>query len=179
MTGHDDFDRTLADWFEVDAHRPRPPIASSVSSPPLAGAGPGRGGSPVSAATGSGRRTLCGSSSGVGEIPRLGLRWSTALVLLLVIAALLGAAIMVGAVCSAAPLATGRLGNLAYGLDGDVYVADWDGRNPRRIADGLPVLEVRARAAPSSGGIDVVARRAASRVSIGPRWRPLPRKRRM
>ena len=35
---------------------------------------------------------------------------------------------------------TGRLGHLAYGIDGDIYVADWDGRNPIRIADGLPDL---------------------------------------
>jgi WD40 repeat protein len=32
----------------------------------------------------------------------------------------------------------GRLGSLAYGLDGDIYVADWDGSNPVRIADGHP-----------------------------------------
>jgi Tol biopolymer transport system component len=33
----------------------------------------------------------------------------------------------------------GRLGSLAYGVDGDIYVADWDGANPVRIADGHPV----------------------------------------
>jgi Tol biopolymer transport system component len=32
----------------------------------------------------------------------------------------------------------GTLGRLAYGIDGDIYVADWDGRNPVRIADGAP-----------------------------------------
>ena len=49
---------------------------------------------------------------------------------------------MVGArLVQPAPLATGQLGHLAYGLDGDIYVADWDGRNPVRIADGLPVLD--------------------------------------
>ena len=32
---------------------------------------------------------------------------------------------------------TGRLGHLAYGLDGSIYAADWDGRNPVRIADGV------------------------------------------
>jgi hypothetical protein len=31
-----------------------------------------------------------------------------------------------------------RLGRLAYALDGDIYVADWDGKNAVRIADGLP-----------------------------------------
>jgi Tol biopolymer transport system component len=32
----------------------------------------------------------------------------------------------------------GNLGALAYGVDGDIYVADWDGSNPVRIADGRP-----------------------------------------
>src|SRR5215211_4596220 len=35
----------------------------------------------------------------------------------------------------------GRLGSLAYGVDGDIYVADWDGSNPVRIADGRPPNE--------------------------------------
>src|SRR5690349_16807859 len=44
---------------------------------------------------------------------------------------------------SAAPLPTpshskpgthASLGRLAYGIDGDIYVADWDGRHPVRIA---------------------------------------------
>jgi DNA-binding SARP family transcriptional activator len=30
----------------------------------------------------------------------------------------------------------GRLGSLAYGVGGDIYVADWDGSNPVRIAAG-------------------------------------------
>ena len=30
----------------------------------------------------------------------------------------------------------GSLGRLAYGIDGDIYVADADGSNPLRIADG-------------------------------------------
>jgi Tol biopolymer transport system component len=30
------------------------------------------------------------------------------------------------------------LGSLAYGVGGDIYVADWDGANAVRIADGLP-----------------------------------------
>ena len=32
----------------------------------------------------------------------------------------------------------GKLGRLAYGIDGDIYVADADGKNPVRIADGAP-----------------------------------------
>jgi Tol biopolymer transport system component len=31
-----------------------------------------------------------------------------------------------------------KLGSLAYGVDGDIYVAEWDGSNPVRIADGRP-----------------------------------------
>ena len=31
-----------------------------------------------------------------------------------------------------------RMGSLAYGIDGDIYVADWDGSNAVRIADGRP-----------------------------------------
>jgi Tol biopolymer transport system component len=37
--------------------------------------------------------------------------------------------------------APGTLGRLAFGLDGDVYVADWDGTNRVRIADGEPATE--------------------------------------
>jgi len=40
---------------------------------------------------------------------------------------------------AASPLPAGRLGRLAYSLNGHVYLADWDGRNPIRIADGAPV----------------------------------------
>ena len=36
------------------------------------------------------------------------------------------------------PPSPARLGSLAYGADGDVYVAEWDGSNAVRIADGLP-----------------------------------------
>jgi Tol biopolymer transport system component len=32
----------------------------------------------------------------------------------------------------------GSLGSLAYGVDGDIYVANWDGSNAVRIADGRP-----------------------------------------
>lgn len=36
------------------------------------------------------------------------------------------------------PTDMGNLGALAYGVDGDIYVADWDGGKPVRIANGLP-----------------------------------------
>ena len=149
MTGHDDFDRTLAGWFESDAlspvpaggldrvldatrrRRPRPAWLSGPGSHWVEDAHP------------------AGSSSGVRSLPRLGMRWSTALILLLT-AALVGGAILVGArLFQPAPLPAGRLGHLAYSLDGDIYVADWDGTNPVRIADGLPAV---ANSCPSFGG---------------------------
>jgi hypothetical protein len=36
------------------------------------------------------------------------------------------------------------LGSLAYGVDGDIYVAEWDGSNAVRIADGRPPNECGA-----------------------------------
>jgi Tol biopolymer transport system component len=35
------------------------------------------------------------------------------------------------------------LGALAYGVDGDIYVSEWDGSNPLRIADGRPPSDCR------------------------------------
>jgi Tol biopolymer transport system component len=37
---------------------------------------------------------------------------------------------------AAPPPSPARSGSLAYGVDGDIYVADWDGSNPVRIAAG-------------------------------------------
>lgn len=57
-----------------------------------------------------------------------------------------------------------RTGALAYGLDGDIYVADWDGSDPVRIADGRP---------PSEGKDD--CEEGTSRVNyygFGPIWSP-------
>src|SRR5215211_6392071 len=39
------------------------------------------------------------------------------------------------------PPSPARVGSLAYGVDGDIYVAEWDGSNPLRIADGRPPNE--------------------------------------
>jgi Tol biopolymer transport system component len=137
MIGHDDFDRTLAGWFEADALSPAPAgdldrvfDATRRRRPrPAWLAGPG------SHWVGDGQTG--GSSTGDRFLRRLGLSWSTALILLLVIVALVGGAILVGArLLQSSPLPTGRLGHLAYGLDGSIYVADSDGTNPIRVADG-------------------------------------------
>ena len=37
-----------------------------------------------------------------------------------------------------------RVGSLAYGVDGDIYVAEWDGSNAVRIGDGRPPSECGA-----------------------------------
>jgi Tol biopolymer transport system component len=55
---------------------------------------------------------------------------------MVVLAALLGGAALVGARLLA-PAATLPVGALTYALDGDIYVAEWDGRNPRLISGGL------------------------------------------
>jgi Tol biopolymer transport system component len=141
MIGHDDFDRILAGWFEADARsvvpgggldrvrdmtrrrRPLPGWLASLGSRWV------------------GDPSASGTNPGLGSLLRpRDLRWSTVLILLLVLATLLGGAILIGArLLQSPPLRTDRLGHLAYGLDGDTYVADWDGRNPVRIADGDPI----------------------------------------
>jgi len=139
MTGRDDFDRTLADWFAADATAPAPTGALDLALDATRRRSPqpawlaGLGSHWVGEASESGRILRRRSLQG------LRLRWSTAIILLLVIAALVGGTILVGArLLQPSPLPLGHLGHLAYALDGDIYVADWDGRNPVRIADGLP-----------------------------------------
>jgi Tol biopolymer transport system component len=138
MIRHDDFDRALAGWFEAEALSPAPAgglervIDATRHRRPRPAWLAGLGSHWV------GEAPVAGSRAGVGSLPHLGLRWSLVLILLLVMA-LVGGSILVGALLlQPSPLPTGRLGHLAYGLDGDIYVADWDGRNPVRIADGLP-----------------------------------------
>ncbi len=173
MTAYDDFGRTLVGWFEADAQSAAPAgnlervlDATRRRSPrPAWLAGPG------SHWVGEAQGT--GSSTGARSLPGLGLRWSTALIVIVVISAIVGGAILVGGGLSSpspapvnpstlpvnpsappvnpspppvnpsalpvkpSPPPTGHLGHLAYGLDGSIYVADWDGRNPVRIATGV------------------------------------------
>ena len=137
MTGHDDFDRTLADWFEADARSPVPAGSLDRVLDPTRRRRPRPAWLAGMGSDWVGEAPEAGSRSGARSLPRWGLRWSTALILLLAIAALVGGAILVGArLLQPSPPPTGRLGHLAYGLDGDIYLAEWDGRNPVRIADG-------------------------------------------
>ena len=173
MTAYDDFGRTLVGWFEADAQSAAPAgnlervlEATRRRSPrPAWLAGPG------SHWVGEAQGT--GSSTGARSLPGLGLRWSTALIVIVVISAIVGGAILVGAglfspspvpilpsplpakpsqlsvkpspspvnpsalPVKPSPPPTGHLGHLAYGIDGSVYVADWDGRNSVRIATGV------------------------------------------
>jgi hypothetical protein len=137
MTGHDDFDRTLAGWFEADALPPAPAAdlnhildATRERRPRpawLAGLGSHWVGQAPEAEASAIART----------IPWSGVRLSAALILLLLVVALLGGAILVGAgLLQAPPPRPFPLGELAYGLNGDVYLADWDGRNAVKITDG-------------------------------------------
>jgi len=57
-----------------------------------------------------------------------------------------------------------RSGSLAYGVDGDIYVAEWDGSNPVKIADGRPLNECGGQGE-YSGGVHLVARRSVPRLS--------------
>ena len=138
MTRHDDFDRPLKSWFdEATGHGARTGLLETV----LDETARRRSRPAFIVALRGGRMstTVAGSSSGARSLPRFGLRWSTALILLLVLVALVGGAILVGArLFQPSPLQTGRLGHLAYSLDGDIYVADWDGRSRVRIAHALP-----------------------------------------
>ena len=138
MNVPDDFDRTLADWFEADALSPAPAdgleriLDATRSRRPLPAWLAGRGSHRVG---GAGDAAWSPSARSLG---RLGLSWTTALIVLFVIAAIVGGAILVGARLLKPVPHSGRLGHLAYGLDGDIYLADWDGKNPVRIADGAP-----------------------------------------
>lgn len=133
MTGRDAFEANLVSLFDDDAQAPIPAggldrlnaaIASRQPRPPrLAGLG-GRwigDPSPVTSPLGALRAT----------VPVL--RLSGAVLLLLLVLALIGTAALVGGRLLAPPPDPEKL---LYGLDGDIYLADADGGNPVRIAEG-------------------------------------------
>jgi Tol biopolymer transport system component len=133
MTGQSDFDRTLTGWFEADARS----LAPAGDLDRVLDATRRRSPRPAWLA-GLGSHWV-GAGPNVRLFPPIRLRWSTAIVLILILAAIVGGASLVGALLQQpSPLPSGRLGHLAYGLDGDIFVGDWDGRNAVGIADGLP-----------------------------------------
>lgn len=137
MTDHDDFDRTLGGWFEAEALSPAPlgdldrVLDATRRRRPRPGWLSGLGSDWVGEAPGA------ASTFGGRSLTRTGMPWPAVLVVLLVVAALVGGAILIGArLFQPSPLPTGGIGHLAYGVDGDIFISDWDGRNPVKIADG-------------------------------------------
>ena len=69
------------------------------------------------------------------RVPRAIVLLAAALLLALAI----GATALVGSGLVKLPdLLGGSAARLAYAFDGDMYVADWDGANPVRVAEGVP-----------------------------------------
>jgi len=136
MTAYDDLDRTLAAWFESDslpiapAGRLESTIAATRRVRPrpawLGGVGSRWPGAPAS-----------GLDAGAVRSRRADLSLATMFLLVLALIALVGGALLVGARLVAPPPASGD-GRLVYAVDGDIFVADWEGANPVRVADGAP-----------------------------------------
>jgi hypothetical protein len=61
---------------------------------------------------------------------------------------------------------------LAYGVDDDIYVADWDGANPVRIADGVPVDGADECVRPGPAVASVEAEHRAEYTVFGSAWSP-------
>jgi Tol biopolymer transport system component len=66
-----------------------------------------------------------------------GLPWVLVMAVLLLGLALGGAALIGSGIVQLPSMRDRSATHLAYGLDGDIYLADRDGRNPVRIADGI------------------------------------------
>ena len=135
MSRHNEVDRTLARWFDAEAPTSATADVLDRSLRATAGRRPRRG---LFAALGSHWvGDGGGATSGAATLTRAGVRASAALIILLLVLGVLAASVMVGArLLQPAPV-TGRLA-LAYGVDGDVFLAEADGSNPVRIADGDP-----------------------------------------
>jgi hypothetical protein len=145
MSHHDDFGRSLARWLEAEA---QPAVTADVLDRALGATHRRRPHPRLFAVLGShwvGERV--GPSSGGATLGRrAGLRPSTALLLLLLVVALVAGAVLIGTLRIQPAPDIGRLGHLAYTLDDGLYVADWDGQNPRRIVspDQWPVVAPEA-----------------------------------
>ncbi len=131
MSQHDDFDRSLARWFEAEA---RPAATADVLDRALRATRRRRPRPRLFAALGSHWvGDSVGPTSGVATLGRTGERAPMALVLLLLVLVLVAGAVLVGARLLQSAPDVGHLGHLAYVMEDGLYVADWDGRNPRRI----------------------------------------------
>lgn len=133
MTAHDHVDRTIGAWFDSDALAPAPAgrleqvieITRRRKPRPAWFAGRGSrwvGQAPATAPVGDTISVLRGWD----------IRWVTVVVVLLAMVAIAGTALLVGArLLTPAP----SLEHLAYALDDDIYVGEWDGTNAVRITD--------------------------------------------
>jgi Tol biopolymer transport system component len=130
MTGSGDLDRRLEDWMRGAATAPYAPgqrddtVAAAARRRPLPR---------WRAVIGSDWTTTPGAV--ILAPPRGGVRpWLIALLLLALLAAGLAGALVLGAW----PPSPRVPFQLAYGRDGDIWTADWDGSNAVRIVDGSP-----------------------------------------
>lgn len=148
MSQHDDFDRSIARWLDAEA---RPAATADVLDGALRATRGRRPRPGFLAALGS---HWVGDSvsptSGVATLKRTGVRATVALLLLLLVLGLAAGAVLVGARLLQPPPATEGL-QLAYGVDGDVFLADADASSAIRVADADPGVgacapgEVRAQ----------------------------------
>jgi Tol biopolymer transport system component len=136
MTSQNDFDRTLAGWFEADAQHAVPAHRLAHVLDTTRQLAPRRGWLARPGSRWVGEAPRSGAARGIRTFRTVG---STVLVVALLLAALVGGALVVGGpLRQQSPVPVVTLGKLVYALDGDIYLADWDARNPVRIADGSP-----------------------------------------
>ncbi len=136
MNGVDDMDRTIGRWLEAEAELVGPAggaaqqvieVTRRRRPRPAWLAGPG---------------SLwiddvdAGGRLGLRLLPRLGVSPRLLVPSLLLLAVIL-AGILVGASLLQRTPVPPHLGRLAYGLDGSIYLADWDGAHPVKVADGV------------------------------------------
>jgi Tol biopolymer transport system component len=131
MTGHDDFDRTLAGWFEADALAPAP--ADGLDR--VLDATRRRRPRPVGLA-GIGSRWVGEAEHALGwpNVITPGRLVGVLVAVGLVALLLAAAAILVGSRLIEHPPIRGLL---AYAMNDDIYLADQDGTHPRKVADGV------------------------------------------
>ena len=129
QSGMTDFERFVASWLEDDGPQD---VRAELVEAGIVGARNSRQ-----------HRGLEGAVFGSGAWPRprsvgrsLPLQRLT-IVLVILLAAAAAAVLIGGLIRLPSPVEPpGRVDHLAYSVDGDIYLADPDGRNPIRIADG-------------------------------------------